>query len=685
MSTTTTTTTTTTARSQALNVLVYDGAGVSSLQPAVFAALKAQLSSSYDVIAVDAATLASSPWEQTAALVVMPGGRDLAFLEALAPAGTAKLAAYVRGGGRYLGLCAGAYFACAQVQFEVGRDGYEVVGSRPVVSGFVYNSEVGAAAVGISVEKDCGIDVGSNGSSSSNGSSGPTAVYVNGGPCFSFNGNAAAGETVLARYSETGSAAIIESRPGDGHAVLVGPHIEVSAAYIASKVAGIADRYEREHLSEVVQQLVPDDHRRKTLFAAILDRLGLRLNAPTATPGAAAADAASGAVAAGDDGEPQTTPIVLAFGDEAGRSRFVASFPPATHSGGVYVDTNDAWTVATDMATFDAPRPPVSVTAPVPALPATAKPPPTHWDLHAVTAADLPASGSQADPHMFSVPEYLALISQRRQASRGVGGSALYGLPLMYSRVVTSTQTILEKNFALRSSLPDGVVFVGSHQVSGRGRGRNSWISQQGCLQFSFKMSHADASSIVFIQYLFGLAVVEAVQSLPGCKALPVCLKWPNDIYARTPDGLRKIGGILITSEYTAGVFSLVVGCGLNVSNPRPTLCLNDLPLRHEAVLAAIMETFGVMYDIFMSEPASASGAKPFRFKPFLNMYYAKWVHAEQRVGILENGQQIEAVIEGLDASGLLRARLVGDGSVRLLQPDGNSFDMLRNLLFAKQ
>ncbi|CAG8711816.1 5702_t:CDS:1, partial [Scutellospora calospora] len=59
-----------------------------------------------------------------------------------------------------------------------------------------------------------------------------------------------------------------------------------------------------------------------------------------------------------------------------------------------------------------------------------------------------------------------------------------------------------------------------TQQVQGRGRGRNSWISPPGCLQFSIMMRHSlktnPAGSVVFIQYLLSLAVVEAVRTKQG-------------------------------------------------------------------------------------------------------------------------------------------------------------------------
>jgi biotin-(acetyl-CoA carboxylase) ligase len=46
------------------------------------------------------------------------------------------------------------------------------------------------------------------------------------------------------------------------------------------------------------------------------------------------------------------------------------------------------------------------------------------------------------------------------------------------------------------------------------GRGKNSWISHKGGLSFSLKVTHPHAASVVFVQYLFALAVVEALAKM---------------------------------------------------------------------------------------------------------------------------------------------------------------------------
>jgi biotin-(acetyl-CoA carboxylase) ligase len=69
------------------------------------------------------------------------------------------------------------------------------------------------------------------------------------------------------------------------------------------------------------------------------------------------------------------------------------------------------------------------------------------------------------------------------------------------------------------------------------------------------------ASGVVFVQYLFALAVVEAVRSRPGYEDVPLRIKWPNDLYIQNRAGeLKKVGGILVNSSFSGNQFTLVVG-----------------------------------------------------------------------------------------------------------------------------
>lgn len=67
---------------------------------------------------------------------------------------------------------------------------------------------------------------------------------------------------------------------------------------------------------------------------------------------------------------------------------------------------------------------------------------------------------------------------------------------------------------------------------------------------------------LVYLQYIFGLSVVEAVRSLPGYQDIELRLKWPNDLYVDlgSQQDLKKIGGILVNSFYAGGDFTIIVG-----------------------------------------------------------------------------------------------------------------------------
>ena len=153
----------------------------------------------------------------------------------------------------------------------------------------------------------------------------------------------------------------------------------------------------------------------------------------------------------------------------------------------------------------------------------------------------------------------------------------------MYGEAVTSTQTLFDRlvrsfnihtiislhsscrNATLLTTLPQSVLSLATIQTAGRGRGSNAWLSPLGCLQFSLLVRIPPGmplKGMVFIQYMFGLAVTEACRKvMPGQEGERVRLKWPNDIYALDEDGKRnKIGGILVTTNYVDNIMHVVIG-----------------------------------------------------------------------------------------------------------------------------
>ncbi|KAJ3165354.1 biotin holocarboxylase synthetase [Geranomyces variabilis] len=692
------------------NVLVYTGPGTSRgpVDNTLYT-LRSLLSARYDVIPVAAAALSTDTWQASTACIVIPGGRDEPYVAHLQPEATSRIAAYVRSGGSYLGICAGAYFACKSVEFEVGREGYAVLGAREmkffpgtargsVAPGFVYGAEDGAAAMPVYT--------------ASSGQP-PVHLYVNGGPWFDAtttttttadadnendndNSDESAARVVetLAWYDDTGNdtglpcgrPAIVDCKVGAGRAVLSGPHFEYPPSATAPPLNAL---------------LAASDDARVALASEILSRLGLEVN-----------DAAARADSLADlQDRPVLSEMHLCMDDGVGGARAVEGM--MARLGGVrdVVDTINVLRFAHASGAAAAqqqqqqyqhePRPVANADGASSELPAV--------DILIHAPNTFPAS----TPFDFSI--YFATLAAQRQRLFAQNDSpghsdqhrGTFGSTILYGRTVTSTQTLLEKNSTFATSLPSGLLCTATHQTAGRGRGANAWISPPGALMFSLAITHAGSPhTAVFVQYLMALAVVEALKALES--KLEVGIKWPNDVYARKPgvggvvgeeseekkeaglllDGWVKISGILVSSCFEAGVFRMVVGCGLNLANPRPTLSITQLVShlnptspspRIDSTLALIIATFDSLYTEFAS-------AKSFR--PFLARYYAAWLHTNQIVTLHDAGG-VKARIVGIDDEfGLLRAVTVEDGGAGVehaLQPDGNSFDMMRGMISRKK
>ncbi|KAJ3781552.1 class II aaRS and biotin synthetase [Lentinula aff. detonsa] len=354
------------------------------------------------------------------------------------------------------------------------------------------------------------------------------------------------------------------------------------------------------------------------------------------------------------------------------------------------------------------------------------------------------------DTPLFDLSTYFNLLREARardECRRDVSG---FGETLFYGQVVGSTQSMFDKNPRFLSSLVPSIpiLSLGSHQLAGRGRGANAWISPSGCLQFSLCIpkvplsphspyinticssssfssltpSYIPPSKLVFIQYLFALAVVEACSHpsiLGPTLGANVRLKWPNDIYVCYGNPSRperaekiKIGGILVSTSFAPGGHeaSVVIGCGLNVlcrhplfslmrvgkptlSTPYrdpccPTSMKDELGhLSMEGTLATILARFEKMWEEFLGSGGS--------FERWMGRYQDKWLHSDQLVRLTTVDPPMMVRICGITPDhGLLRTlpernqpghpgRAIQEGFIDL-QPDGNSFDLMAGLIKVK-
>ncbi|KAF8842853.1 class II aaRS and biotin synthetase [Paxillus ammoniavirescens] len=309
---------------------------------------------------------------------------------------------------------------------------------------------------------------------------------------------------------------------------------------------------------------------------------------------------------------------------------------------------------------------------------------------------------------LFSPSAFFIALDEFRVAEQhipwGMGDALLYG------EVVTSTQTMLDKNPKFLRALPLPLLSFATKQMAGRGRGKNAWLSPAGCVQMSLKLSvplkstgstsntrSIRASNLVFIQYLYAIAVAEACHALDPTRqwANKVKLKWPNDIYGEFPVEetwkkveLKKLGGILVNTSFRGGVADVIIGCGLNVLNEPPIGSLAQMAapvggtvypnLTVERVAAAVLATFEPIWDSFLDREDEG-------FQPFMHRYTDAWLHSDQSVTLTTTTPHATVRILGITPDyGLLRTEPTGGGRYIDLQPDGNSFDMMKGLIRAK-
>lgn len=214
------------------------GTTLASVRQAIYT-LRRLLSPNYAVIPITESVLLKEPWAPTCALLVFPGGADLGYCRVLNGAGNRLISAYVRyAGGKYLGFCAGGYYASARCEFEVGSEdkGMEVVGKRELgfyqgtcrggaFKGFGYGSEKGARAARVKVREEVFDE---------HEVPREFNCYYNGGGVFvDAEKVGAVGVEILAEYGDeidVGSgerrAAVVYCKVGEGAALLTGPHPE---------------------------------------------------------------------------------------------------------------------------------------------------------------------------------------------------------------------------------------------------------------------------------------------------------------------------------------------------------------------------------------------------------------------------------------------------------------------------
>jgi len=256
------------------------------------------------------------------------------------------------------------------------------------------------------------------------------------------------------------------------------------------------------------------------------------------------------------------------------------------------------------------------------------------------------------------------------------------GRLLIYFDVVSTTMSVLKGvETSFEKCLP--TLVVANQQSGGKGRGGNIWLSPEGCAMFTLTIKFSILSNLgskpPIIQHLMTVSLVHAIRSIPGLEDLDLGVKWPNDIYFAKN---VKMGGILVESSIFKDSFIFRIGCGFNVANSKPMISLNQIlkdrnfrePLTREEVIARTLSTFERLFDSFQKDGD----------KLFLKLYYKYWLHQNAEVTFTVDKKLHCGSIVGIDEHGYLSVRDLSTNRIITLHPDGNSFDIMKNLIHPK-
>ncbi|GAV54928.1 hypothetical protein ZYGR_0AS02510 [Zygosaccharomyces rouxii] len=688
-----------------MNVLVYNGPGTTlgSVKHAV-ETLRDLLEPYYAVSTVNSRSLQTEPWDTKISALVFPGGADLPYIkecQSIFP----RLKRFVRNrGGIFVGFCAGAYFGSGRVEFAEGNPALEVTGNRdlqffpgvargPVFDGFRYNSEKGAKAVKLRLQ---------------DGSEFRT--YFNGG-CLFVDADEYDNVEVLARFvdepsvayyddsaktRDNGPAAALLCSNGKGKALLMGPHPE----FIPRLLNKTEDPCFLKNVVEVLSQY---EEQRLRFLRDVFTRAGFNCNNNFNQVRA-----------------PNLTPLLVASAPQ--RQNLVDQFKKSL------IANASNKTVFTECTEIECEQDKFQLYNGFQNRYDTAAGILRHEEPDEVVKTIIFPDENEVLPPVEMTSNYdVAKYFEYLNKDNTVGSLLLYG------EVVTSTSTLLEQNKTILRSVPSSsLLHVGTIQVSGRGRGGNVWVNPKGVSALTVAVDLPLQSpltqrriSVVFVQYLSMLAYCNAIFSYgPGYEDIPVRIKWPNDLYAMSPDYYHKynikllgrgsdkflvplseidpayvkIAGILVNTHFMADKYMVLLGCGLNLSHDGPTTSLNSwiklLNKEREAARLDHLEPIEVekLQALFMNNLQSLlKRFVDYGAGPILPEYYNLWLHGNQVV-TLNNHNDTRAKIVGITEDyGLLIAKELVPGSnseftgsVYHLQPDGNSLDVFKGLISKK-
>jgi biotin--protein ligase len=161
----------------------------------------------------------------SADMLVFPGGEDSSYEELMKGQGNQRIREFVENGGFFLGICAGAYYGCKRIEFDMETGSrieetrelgfFDGVAWGPLFNPYIENSHQGASAEPLQINEKFFEKADFE----------PVVAYYNGG-C-GFRPSAKSEAKILAWYKNKPEIpAIVQCQVGKGTALLSGIHFE---------------------------------------------------------------------------------------------------------------------------------------------------------------------------------------------------------------------------------------------------------------------------------------------------------------------------------------------------------------------------------------------------------------------------------------------------------------------------
>ena len=192
---------------------------------------------------------------------------------------------------------------------------------------------------------------------------------------------------------------------------------------------------------------------------------------------------------------------------------------------------------------------------------------------------------------MTSSPSLLPPIRWPAEAIWEAVAPLLPGFTVEVLPEIDSTNSELMRRFKGGPGTPpqrEPLLLVAEQQSAGRGRLGRSWQGRRGdSLTFSLglPLQPADWSGL---SLAVGISVAESLEPPEAGQARHagqprIGLKWPNDLWLSTPQGERKLAGILVETASWDGLRYVVIGVGVNIRPVALADSADDAPGRRGA------------------------------------------------------------------------------------------------------